>query len=234
MPAPTLPKRLDCQARCPLTSARKWRRRLAFTAVLLAATVGGGVGIYTAFCGSPPTPSAQPEQTTTEKPAAATLAASEKVTLLVAAKSLAKYTPIANQPDTLFVEKQFAKDKAPKDGFGPADLPKVKDTFVKRPLQPGDVVMAADLLTLPAGMRPVTFPLTPFTIIGFGAVPGSHLDIIWTARGEPKVGKLLLEDVICIERVDWILTVALSADDEQRVKSALETGSLRYIFRNFD
>jgi hypothetical protein len=204
-------------------------------AILLAATVGGGVGIYTPFCSSTPAPSPQPEQTTTEKPAAATPAARRKVTLLVAAKSLAKYTPIGNQSDTIFVEKHFAKDKAPTNAFGPADLPKLKDTFVKRPFQPGDHVTAADLLTLPPGMRPVTFPVTPPQ---FSAFPGSHLHIIWTARGEQSGGKVLLEDVICIQYiedrsgVECILTVALSADDEVRVKSALETGSLRFYTRS--
>jgi Flp pilus assembly protein CpaB len=243
-----LRKRLVSQAKSTPTSARKWRRCLAFTAVLLAATVGGAVGIYTAFCNSPPTPSPQPQQPTTKKPAAATPAASEKVTLLVAAKSLARHTPIGNQPDTLFVEKQFVKDMAPKDAYGPADLPKLKGMFVKRPLRPGDYATAADLLALPPGMRPVTFPVT-LRVSGSGpaAVPGSHLDFIWTARGEQQVGKLLLQDVICIhfiehilyigDRIDgfeWIVTVALSADDELRVKSALQTGSLRFVLRNFD
>ena len=70
------------------------------------------------------------------------------------------------------------------------------------------------------------------------AVPGSHLNIIWTARGEQRVGNVLLQDVICIRfiedrisGVECILTVALSADDEVRVKSALETGSHRFYLR---
>jgi Flp pilus assembly protein CpaB len=155
------------------------------------------------------------------------------------------HTPIGNQPDSLFFEKLSFKDNAPKDAFSPADLPKLKGTFVKRPLQPGDHVTAADLLTLPPGMRPVTFSVTPSQSDSCAAVPGSHLDIIWTARGEQTVGKRLLADVICIHFIehilyiedringfDWIVTVALSAEDELRIQSALETGSLRFCLRN--
>jgi Flp pilus assembly protein CpaB len=238
MSGPTPREFLDCNANTMPTGAATWRRRLVL----------GGLGIYMAFCALPPTSSLEPAEPATEKQAADAPAVIPQVTLLVARKSLNILAPIGNQPDTLFVEKQFTKDEAPKDALGPADLSKLRDKFVKRPLQPGDHVTADDFIDnnygiqpLPPKMLAVAVPTTRMSINGPANYSLSYCDIIVVKRvGKECLAEMLLEMILVIDdkelvvdgKESRIVTVALCAEDALLVRSALETGSLHFVLRN--
>jgi Flp pilus assembly protein CpaB len=236
MSGPTPREFLVCNAKTTPTGAATWRRGLIL----------GGLGIYMAFCASPPTSSPEPAKLATEKQTADVPAAIPQVTLLVARKSLNILAPIGDQPDALFVEKQFTKDEAPKDAFGPADLSKLKDKFVKRLLQPGDHVTADDFIDnnhgiqpLAPGMQAVAVPTIPGSFSsGIKWMSLTYCDIYVTKRvGKEIVAEMLLEMVLVLDGTDLgldgnrscIATVALCPEDALRVRSALEAGYLFHI-----
>lgn len=180
-----------------------------------------------------------------------------KVTLLVAKKNLDMHVPLRTKPEDYFVEKQFVKDDAPKDGFTKDDMAKLKNKWMKRALRKGDAVTPEDLMdnprglaTLAPGMRAVGIRVRVEDIAGgFASLPGSHVDIIWTVReggtGQ-TVAKLLLEDVIVLAAdtsdrpgeqtamVASVVTVALSPEDALKVAQAMDTGALRLTLRNIE
>jgi len=180
----------------------------------------------------------------------------EKVTLLVAKKSVEMHTALRKKPEDFFQEKQFIKEDAPKDALTPEDMPKLKDKFLKRGLRKGDHVLADDLMdnnlslrSLPNGMRAVGIRVNVEQIAGgFASLPGSHIDIMWTTRrgsDSETFSKVLLEDVVVLAAdtsthsdgsaiVASVVTVALLPDDAMKLTLAMETGSLRLIVRNLE
>src|SRR5205823_12348659 len=106
------------------------------------------------------------------------------------------------------------------------------------------------LSKLPNGMRGIGIQVNQhMSAGGFASLPGSHVDIMWTARkggaNEP-FSKILLEDVIVMAAdtndqagnggaiVASVVTVALTPDDMMKLTLAMETGSIKLGLRNLE
>jgi len=182
-----------------------------------------------------------------------------KVKVLVAKKKVEMHAAMRNKPEDFFVEKEFVKDdNVPKEALTRDDLAKLKGKFVKRTLKPGDVVRADDILdnnfnlpTLAPGMRAVGIPISAGnSASGFACVPGSHVDVQWTTRIEREgdsITKTLLEDVIVLAAdtrsnpgdeggamIASVVVVQLSPEDANILTSAMDSGTVRLLLRNFD
>jgi pilus assembly protein CpaB len=180
----------------------------------------------------------------------------EKVTLLVAKKNINMHTAMKNKPEDFFKEKEFIKDDAPKDALTKEDLGKLKLKFMKRSLRKDDHITVDDLLdnnfglkTLPAGKLAVGIRVNVEQIAGgFASLPGSHVDIVWTTRGNnDPFAKILLEDVIVLAADSAsivnenggampasVVTVALTQEEALKVTLAASNGELRLLLRNMD
>jgi Flp pilus assembly protein CpaB len=189
-----------------------------------------------------------------DKPAEAPVI--EKVTLLVAKKTVEMSTHLRNKPEDFFQPKQFTKDEAPKDALTEDDFPKLKNKFIKRTLRKGDHILPDDLMdnnfglrNLPNGMRALGVPVNAaMSAAGFASLPGSHVDIIWTRRGGDKdtFSKVLLEDVVVLAADAQtnnetggavqasVVTLALHPEDAMKLTTAMDSGSLRLVVRNLE
>jgi pilus assembly protein CpaB len=177
-----------------------------------------------------------------------------KVTVLVAKRPLSPGTLLKN-PEEDFTTKQFEKGQEPANAL--ADVNQVRGERLKRSLRVGDYVSKDDLVDkngssiaddLPQGMRAIGLPVNQLvSASGFANLPGSHVDILWTGRGntpDSNFTKVLLEDVKILaadttDRVDdkkWVVasvvTVALSVEDSLLASIAMDTGKMSFLLRN--
>jgi Flp pilus assembly protein CpaB len=179
----------------------------------------------------------------------------EKVSVLVARKPLSVGTIFKN-PDDDFQIKLFVRGQEPANAL--TDTVQLKGERLKRSLRVGDYVSKDDLVDkahpglaeeLPDGMRAIGLPVNQLVAAGgFASLPGSYVDILWTARGSSArdtFTNVLLEKVKILaadtndtrpEDKKWVLasviTVALSSEDALLASIAMETGSLRFLLRN--
>jgi Flp pilus assembly protein CpaB len=177
----------------------------------------------------------------------------EKITLLVTKKNLDMHTALGKKPEDFFTERSFVKDDAPPGSFTKEDLPKLKSKFLVRALRKGDTITSEDLMdnkfglkNLPNGMRAVGIRVDVAAIAGgFASLPGSHVDLMWSAKDVAP--KCLLEDVIVLAAdasdkivenggamVASVVTVALTPEDTIKVINAMDTGSIRLVLRNLE
>jgi pilus assembly protein CpaB len=177
-----------------------------------------------------------------------------KVTVLVAKRPLSPGT-LFKTPEEDFQPKQFDKGQEPANAL--TDVGQLKGERLKRSLRVGDYVSKDDLVDkngssladdLPKGMRAIGLPVNQLvSASGFASLPGSHVDILWTARGnsgDSNFTKVLLENVKILaadttDRVDdkkWVVasvvTVALSVEDALLASIAMDTGKVSFLLRN--
>jgi pilus assembly protein CpaB len=178
-----------------------------------------------------------------------------KVKVLVAKKPLSPGT-VFKTPEEDFQEKQFEKGQEPANAL--TDVNQLRGERLKRPLRIGDYVSKDDLVDknsagigedLPKGMRAIGLPVNQLvSASGFASLPGSHVDILWTMRGntpETNFTKVLLENVKILaadtnerkpEDKNWVIasvvTVALSVEDALLASIAMDTGKVSFLLRS--
>jgi Flp pilus assembly protein CpaB len=98
-------------------------------------------------------------------------------------------------------------------------------------------------------MRAIGLPVNQLVAAsGFASLPGSHVDILWTMRGntpETNFTKVLLENVKILaadtnerkpEDKNWVIasvvTVALSVEDALLASIAMDTGKVSFLLRS--
>src|SRR5262249_11665398 len=153
------------------------------------------------------------------------------------------------EPQSMFEEKTFTQEDAPKDAL--SDFKSVKGKYLKQGLRKGNFVTNEDLMDerasilarLPDGYQAYGIQVDPESIAaGFAAVPGSKVNILWTVkRGDDKssFSKILLEDVLVLAgdgiskpQEDGkalpsnVVTVALKTEDTMKIKLAKQYGQL--------
>jgi len=174
----------------------------------------------------------------------------EKVTLLVTKRPL-PIGQLLKNAKTLFAERQFTKEDAPKDAV--SDWKTLEGKTLKRSLRSSDHVFADDVregpatLEVPPGMRALGLPVNLAAIAsGFASLPGSRVDIIWNMRGnnpDQTFSMELLQNVLVLaaDMQDTtsetralpasVVTVAVSPEDVKRVSLAMENGTFRLVLR---
>jgi pilus assembly protein CpaB len=181
----------------------------------------------------------------------------EKVKVLVAKKNL-ELGLLIDKPEEVFKIKLYLKGQEPEKALTDADIDKLKDHRLSKPLKTDEFVTAQDLIDknqntlsarLPKGMRAVGIKVSIEQIAsGFASLPMSHVDVISVLRrgDTDSVSQILLEDVLVLAadaetgRGDGknampatTVTLALSPEDAELVTLASEMGSLRLILRAF-
>jgi pilus assembly protein CpaB len=137
----------------------------------------------------------------------------EKVTVLVAKQKITSGS-VFKEPEQLFDMEERLRSDVPKNAVVSTDA--LKDQALKSALEKGDILVADNLvdknklgieISIPPGFRAVGVKTTPEAIVGGFVLPGSHVDVIHTARGKQEdiKGQMILQNILVLA-VDTIDT----------------------------
>lgn len=174
------------------------------------------------------------------------------VKVLVAKKRLPSYT-LLKDPETLFVEKEFPEDVAPKKAV--TSFADVKDKRTNKVLNEEGVLLTDDLADsktdgmaaqMGPGERAIAIKVNAESLAGGFVLPGSRVDVLHTLRGDSSnsEAKIILQNMLVLavdtrdakdpeQRSILGQTVTLSAKPEeaQRLTLAQSLGELRLTLR---
>jgi len=178
----------------------------------------------------------------------------EKVTVLVAKQKIAGYTQL-KEVEQLFDLEERPRNEVPKDAVVSVDA--AKDQVVSRTLERGDILAQGNIVdknklgievSIPPGFRAVGVRTTQEAVVGGFVLPGSHVDVIHTARGGNKdevKGQMILQNilVLAVDQLDnrqegrnavVSTTVSLLVTPEEAtvLASAQNTGIITFSLRS--
>jgi pilus assembly protein CpaB len=176
--------------------------------------------------------------------------AEAKVTVVVAKQKVSPMVLI-KEPEKHFELREFPESVAPKKAL--KSLDDLKDQRLNKPLAEDAPVTADDMLNkeqvglpamLPQGTHAVAIKVNAESLVGGFVLPGSHVDVISTTRGQEAQSQIILQDMLVLAvdanavrdpNTQNILgsTVTLAAKPEEATKLALASalGELKLTLR---